>query len=715
MDVKAQPRRRWPWIIAAAIVLVAVAVPFVVATVVDPERFRGRIEQALRSATGWEAELGELDLSLWRGMALTVSPATLRAPAVDGSRVDVETIAVRAALVPLLRGELHVQSLTFDGVEASLVRPAAAAGWSLPRPGAEPPGSSPPGPPPSAQGESGEPRRADAAPSALEVSIDRIAVTGGRLMIEDRAAQPPSSLSLVDLELTYEPGRGSLRGQATLEGGGSLAWRGSFAEGVTIDVEELPTAALHPLLGPELFHAGGRLSGELRATLPGSLDGELTGESIVMLAGERPLDEFAASFALRTPDAGRSWRLDRLTLDTDGVRATGQGTLAPAIALELVVPPADLDKTLDAAASILPLPLQFVYPGVFEATLRVDAPPGGELAYDANGKVTAAGLVLGEALPPVRGVLATFDLARDGSLEVDVEQGTLASGGLSGTARLDSIADPGPLVFEGEVREATFGQLLAGFVGERAARIGGSTGLELDIGIDLGRETIDARAVRGRLELDASEVTLPGWDLERAVRQKLEQAGSGLGRLTDLLRARRDGASAPAEPVADAADAVEQLMRGLVASVSFDGWPWRIERLGFETDSLSLAGAGSFDPVEGRVDLELVARVDADDSAELVRRVDELELLLGADGRIVLPLAVSGALTAPTVRIDLARALRDRAGGGEADRRARLEALAREALDETSEPGDEDDEAVRGLVRGLLERAKKKKDDGGPP
>jgi hypothetical protein len=154
--------------------------------------------------------------------------------------------------------------------------------------------------------------------------------------------------------------------------------------------------------------------------------------------------------------------------------------------------------------------------------------------------------------------------------------------------------------------------------------------------------------------------------------------------------------------------------------VSFDAWPWRIERLGFETDEMAILGEGTFDPLAGAVDLDLTARLAREVSADLVRRVDELELLLDRDGRMTLPLEVGGALTAPAIRVDLVRALRERVGGphdrsrAELERtaRERLEALAREKLGETAEPGED---GVRGLVRGLLDRKKKDKDDGGRP
>ena len=88
---KPRSRRRWIWIalgiVAALVIAVVVALPMLL----DPERYRGHIEQALTDATGWDAELGAIDLSVLRGLALTVSPASLSAPG-DGSTLEIDRV-----------------------------------------------------------------------------------------------------------------------------------------------------------------------------------------------------------------------------------------------------------------------------------------------------------------------------------------------------------------------------------------------------------------------------------------------------------------------------------------------------------------------------------------------------------------------------------------------------------------------------------------------
>ena len=49
-------RRRWPWIVLGGLALALVLAAVVLPRMLDVENYRGRIEQAWESATGWEAE-----------------------------------------------------------------------------------------------------------------------------------------------------------------------------------------------------------------------------------------------------------------------------------------------------------------------------------------------------------------------------------------------------------------------------------------------------------------------------------------------------------------------------------------------------------------------------------------------------------------------------------------------------------------------------------
>ena len=129
---KTKPRRRrLLWYILGGLVALLLVAALALPALLDVERYRGHIENALSSATGWQAELGAIDFSPWRGMVLTVQPTSLSAPG-DSSRFDAESIEIRAEIMPLLKGQLRVRSITLVKPEILLVRDSLDEGWVVP-------------------------------------------------------------------------------------------------------------------------------------------------------------------------------------------------------------------------------------------------------------------------------------------------------------------------------------------------------------------------------------------------------------------------------------------------------------------------------------------------------------------------------------------------------------------------------------------------------
>jgi AsmA protein len=124
------------WLLAgslAALVLAVVAALSVVA-LVDPNRFKPRLERLVFEATGRELRLaGDLQLAFFPWLALRLGAGELgNAPGVSGPALARwREVRIAARLVPLLRGELVLGGIRIDGLTLQLVRDASGAGnWS---------------------------------------------------------------------------------------------------------------------------------------------------------------------------------------------------------------------------------------------------------------------------------------------------------------------------------------------------------------------------------------------------------------------------------------------------------------------------------------------------------------------------------------------------------------------------------------------------------
>ncbi len=181
----------------------------------------------------------------------------------------------------------------------------------------------------------------------------------------------------------------------------------------------------------------------------------------------------------------------------------------------------------------------------------------------------------------------------------------------------------------------------------------------------------------GRLDLASRQVSLPGWDLEGAIRRKIEEKLQDLD-LASLVERKLSGDKKKSQSEGGVETA--RVLDNLAVSVDFDSWPWKLEQLAIQADALTASGDGTFDPIEGLVDVDFTARLDEARTAELVRKTDELKVLVDDRGRLTLPLRIRGSMLSPSIGVDLGKAF--------------------------SATLSEDDkkEQVKGLLKGLLDR-----------
>ena len=684
--VPAPRKRRWfLWALGAVVVLVLAAV-LVLPSLIDVERFRPQIERVLQDSTGWEAELGDIELSLFRG-ALSVSPASLTAPGGDTSKIEIGRIDVKAGLLPLLRKELRIERIRLVRPEILLVRPNEDTGWVVPIASAEDVSgdtSRDRDATDAAQPHAGEPDASEpigSESSGFAVVIDEIAVRNGKLRLEDRALTPPLTFEMNEVTTSFFPANGGITGRLTFgEQEGEARWRGQVGKTIEVTLVDLKTELLQAFLGQDLVHGGGRLSGKVTLAFPLRIEGNLSADGLTLLSGERPFDVARLDFVISP--LGIGWQLERLEFNGDGARLVGGGTLSPTLALELELPNTKLETVLRASESLLPLPIEVVAPGNVSATFHVDQPEGGALTYEASGSFSAAEVRPGDLLPAAKDVQATFALDRTGRLEVQIVSGTIAGGPANGSAVIEQVYPPGMLWFSGGLRDAVFGQLLGGLVGE-ARSVTGPTGFDATLGVDLAREVLDARSLSGKLDFNARALSMPGWDLDRALRDKFKKsAGSGAASLIDGLLGKKSGKSDVSAQ--DAVDTVKRLIDSLEGTINFDRWPWGLENVRLAVGAVSSTGKGSFDPEQGTVSFTLTSQLSREESAALIAKYDLLKLLKDRSGRLTVPIRIEGSLMAPSIKVDIDEALKGNLLGSD---------------------GKKDD--VKSLLRGLFDKKKK--------
>ena len=94
--------------------------------------------------------------------------------------------------------------------------------------------------------------------------------------------------------------------------------------------------------------------------------------------------------------------------------------------------------------------------------------------------------------------------------------------------------------------------------------------------------------------------------------------------------------------------------------MDFAALPWPLPSVRLASGDLTAEGSGTFDPLTGKLDLELTALIDPEHSAEYVARSSAFKRTLDEQGRIRLPMRLSGPMTAPKVDFDLSGLLPDK-------------------------------------------------------
>jgi AsmA protein len=118
-------------IVVGCLVALLIVVLLAVRLFVNPNDYKDRIAQQVKSATGRELTLsGPIRLSVFPWIALELGPASLGNPPGFNTQpfAAVQHIAVRVKLLPLLRKELQIGRIEIDGLDLRLLKNAAGKG-----------------------------------------------------------------------------------------------------------------------------------------------------------------------------------------------------------------------------------------------------------------------------------------------------------------------------------------------------------------------------------------------------------------------------------------------------------------------------------------------------------------------------------------------------------------------------------------------------------
>ncbi len=262
-------------ITVVVLLLLGVAAVALLPYLVDVNQYRGRIQAELEQRLHRPVTLGAMELRVFPP-AFRVENVTIAEDPAFGPQEDfaqAEDLYVTAALWPLLRGELQIQSLELKRPRIEMVRSAAGV-WNYASLGSAPAASgsepasaaTPAAPPPATQ-------------PASTLSLEELKITDGQVAITDLEKGSPRTIyDHIDLTLEdYAPGKAfSLMAALHLPGTGAQAIRLEGSAGPladqgllatpfegTLELDEVSLAGLRQLLGSQaLVGSEGVLTGK---------------------------------------------------------------------------------------------------------------------------------------------------------------------------------------------------------------------------------------------------------------------------------------------------------------------------------------------------------------------------------------------------------------------------------------------------------------------
>lgn len=693
--------------IVGLVVVVVVGAILYLTMVLDPNDFRGDIEQ-LAKKQGVPLEInGDLSWQWFPTLGLSVEGVKVMTG--DEALLDARRLAAAVAVMPLFSGNVSIEALEFSGVQVNVWKDKQGRGnWELLQQadaaGAADKKATETASTPSTDTTAGQ---SEAAGSPVSLVIERLRLEDTTLIYRDLAAG--SRIELSDLNLSVDGF--DLAGQPfglkqsavlKLDGQPPLAISSEGQLGFNLEKQHLTMSDLQLEVAANQTPMTLELSGDVALeTLAAQLDLALKPVNLAKWLTQFGIElpEMSAADALSkvslsskiVGDDG-AWKLNNLSLKLDDTTFAGHAGMSKNGALELVLNGDKLD--LDR---YLPVPQE----EVAEAKKAAQQSSGA-------GKSSASGanpLIMSDEpldLSALRDVDATaaitlaqmtakqldftdlvFKLkAKGGLVNLQTVSATLDKGKFNLNGSLDARQKASKVALQGDLTSLELKPLLVLFMDEE--RLSGSAGGDLTLNTQGQSLRQWQQAAKANLNLKAAELTFSGVDIERNACQ---------------LAALVNGKPSP-----------ELQWKGLTtlldvnSSLALNGEVLTIQSLTAGVENLGVKANGTLNYVTGKFDVPVgiafVGEADPNRDCQIRDRWRNKDLPLRCKGSLDTVSAGSCGIDSKRIN-DL---LADEAKGQLQDK---LQEKLQEQLNKGSKEGEETDskeEAVKNLLKGLFNK-----------
>jgi len=574
---------------------------------VDPNAYRGRIQQAVLQHTGRPLTIGgKLELKVFPWLGLSIHEVTLGNPPGYGSEpfASVQSASIGVKLLPLLAHRVEVSRIEVSGLTANLIsRGPTENNWKdlgEQHAGAEDSGSAAP--------KSHTPQRTQTAPGGSApagntegaASVGALDVSNATLVYRDEVKK--STVKIADLQIhtgrvSADPSGAGIE-KLTVEGTYSAQAAGATpaaplkfslrAPQIALDSQQkLAPASVEARLGDlavNLTIAGEKLSGDrlvsggitIPKTAPRPLLQSL-GVTPPVMRDSHTLSALALKANYRlTPS---QLQISDLTLTLDDTTVTGRAGIdnleTSALGFDLQVNAINLDRyrppAPESTAKAAPVGPQPPVPLPLDTLRKVDA--HGTLHV---GSATFSGLVFTDVLMPLA--------AKDGLVHLGPTRARLYGGSYNGDITLDARPVQAHLSLNEHLHGVDIAALLkAAF---DSSRLSGHADANVAVAGTGNTDQALIRSLAGKIDMNVTKGALEGIDFA------LE-----LQRADDLLKRQVPRqSSGPARTT----------FNTLRASATLDQGVLRNDDLQIETDFLKAHGGGTLNLTSEAIDYRLV-------------------------------------------------------------------------------------------------------------